>query len=98
MNFLHGGNKVINSNDLGGAMGLGAHTGVASVKSVEGSDFCRCLDFVVIGKFGEREPSGPVFFLVVRESADVLLDFLIGTFGLTIGLRVKGCGEVGLDT
>ena len=72
--------------------------GLVSIKSIEGSDFCRCLDFIVIGKFSEREPSEPVFFMVVREGADVLLNFLIGTFSLTIGLGVKGCGETGLDT
>ena len=98
MNFLHSGNKVINSDDLGGAVGLSAHAGVASIESVERSDFGGGLDFVIISEFSEGESCRPVFFTVVREGADVLFNFLISTFGLTIGLRVESGGETSLDT
>ena len=98
MDFLHGGNKVINGDDLGGTVGLSAHAGVTFVKSVEGSDFCRGLDFVIISEFSKEEPGRPVFLAVVRESAYVLLNFLISVFSLTISLRVEGCEEAGCDT
>ena len=98
MDFLHSGNKVVNGDDLSGTVGLGAHAGVASVKSIEESDFCRRLDFVIISEFSEGEPGRPVFLAVVRESAYVLLNFLIDAFGLTVSLRVEGCGEMSLNT
>ena len=98
MDFLHGEDEVVNSNDLGGAMGLSAYMGMTSIKSVERSDLCGRLDFIVICEFSEGEPSGPVFFVVVREGANVLLNFLIGMFGLTISLGVKDSREAGLDT
>ena len=98
MDLLHGGDKVINSDDLGGAMGLSAHAGMISIKSIERSNFCGRLDFIVICEFSEEEPSGPVFFVMIREGVNVLLNFLIGTFSLTISLGVKGCGEASFDT
>ena len=97
MDFFHGRNKVINDDDLGGMVRLCAHAEVMSVKSVEGSDFCRGLDFIIISEFGEGEPGRPVFLAVVRESAYVLLNFLISVFSLPIGLGVEGCEEMSLD-
>ena len=72
--------------------------GVASIESVERSDFGGGLDFVIISEFSEGEPCRLVFFSVVREGANVLFNLLIGTFGLTIGLRMEGSRKTGLDT
>ena len=97
MDFLHGEDKVVDSDDLGGAVELSAHMGVASIKGIERSNFCGRLDFIIIREFSKGEPSELVFFVVVREGANVLFNFLIGMFSLTIGLGVKGGGEVDLN-
>ena len=98
MNLFYGGNKVIDCDNFDSAVGLSVHIEVASIESIEESDFCGQLDFIVICEFSEREPSGPVFFAVVREGVNVLFNFLIGMFSLTISLGVKGGGEAGFDT
>ena len=64
--------------------------GVTSVESIKESNFSGGLDFIIICKFSKGEPGGPVFFAVVREGVNILLDFLVGTFSLSIGLEVEG--------
>ena len=70
---------------------------MAFVESIERSDFCRGLNFIIICEFSEEEPSGPVFLAMVKEGANILLYFLISMFSLTIGLEIKGSREVDLD-
>ena len=44
------------------------------------------MDLVVVGEFGYQEPVVPVILPLVYEEAQELLDLLVDTFGLAIGL------------
>ena len=48
---------------------------------------------VVIREFGKIEEIRPIGLEVVCVRAKVVFDSLIGTFSLTVGLRVEGGGE-----
>ncbi len=50
-----------------------------------------------MGKLSEWEPITPVSLSVVNEDPEVLLDFLVNVFGLSIGLWVKHCGGIQRD-
>ena len=49
------------------------------------------MDPVVVGKFGYRKPVIPVVLPQVYKEVQELLDLLVDTFGLTVGLQVVGC-------
>ena len=49
-------------------------------------------------KLSHWEVLVPIVLSAIDVKAEIFLDFLIGAFSLTIGLRVIGRGEVGLDT
>ena len=52
----------------------------------------------VDSKFGEGEVFIPVVLLSACIQTEVFLDFLVGSFGLSVGLGVIRSSEVGLDT
>ena len=54
----------------------------------------RC---VVVRKLGQGEEIDPVILLVVDIHPQVLLQDLVDSFGLAVGLRVIGGRKVGLD-
>jgi hypothetical protein len=47
---------------------------------------------VIVGEFGEREEVRPIILLVIDVYSQVLLEDLVDSFGLTIGLRVVDSG------
>ncbi len=52
------------------------------------------MDAVVVRELSEREPVTPICLSVIDKDSEVLLDLLVYSFGLSIGLRVEGCGHV----
>ena len=62
---------------------------LASVKHERGG-LGQSVDLVVVGKFSYREPVIPVVLPLVYEEAQELLDLLVDTFSLAIGLWVVG--------
>ena len=44
-------------------------------------------------KFGGGERLHPFSWIIGAEDTEIGLEFLIGSFGLSIGLRVVGSGE-----
>lgn len=52
---------------------------------------------VVVGKLGKGKVTNPVVLLEGGEAAKVLLEGLIDSFSLAIGLRMEGRGVQGLD-
>src|SRR5262249_50088042 len=52
---------------------------------------------VVVSELGAGQEVLPVVLLVVTEHAEVLLKGLVDTLGLTVGLGVECCGQVGPD-
>jgi hypothetical protein len=63
----------------------------------EGSDLCSRMGSVVVSKFGEGEQVDPVVLLIIDVYSEILFQYLVDPFGLTIGLGVIGCGEVAFD-
>ena len=55
----------------------------------------RGVDVVVVRELGSREKLIPVVLLVVGEKPNVLLEFLVNTLCLAVGLRVVGSGCCG---
>jgi len=72
--------------------------GVIAVVRVEGRALDRRLISVVIRELGEIEKTRPVILLIIAIDTKVLLESLIHTLRLSIGLRVKGSGEALLQT
>lgn len=52
---------------------------------------------VVVCELGDGQPVHPVVLVVVDVEPKILLQSLVDTLYLTIGLRVVGCGRVVLD-
>ena len=48
------------------------------------------MDPVIVGEFGYQEPVIPVVLPLVYEEAQGLLDLLVDTFSLAVGLQVVG--------
>ena len=65
--------------------------------SIKWRNFRGCVDRVVIGKFGEVENICPVILMIAEKAPQILLQRLIGSFGLAIGLWVVAGGEVTSD-
>lgn len=57
----------------------------------------RGISGVVVSEFGERQERSPVVLKMTGVLAKVLLENLIGSFGLAIRLRMKGCREHRFD-
>ena len=57
----------------------------------------RCLGGAVWGRvmveFGRGEELHPFSWVIGADDAEIGLEFLIGSFSLSIGLRVVGSGE-----
>jgi len=66
--------------------------GVIAEVRVERRTLDRRLISVVIRELGEREKTRPVILLIIAIDTKVLLESLIHTLRLSIGLRVKGSG------
>ena len=56
------------------------------------------MNLVVVGERGESEPVMPVRLSFIDKYTEILFNFLIDSFGLSIGLGVIGCGDVGFNT
>ena len=65
--------------------------------SIKWRNFSRCVDRVIIGEFGEVENICPVILMIAEEAPQVLLQRLICSFGLAVGLWVVAGGEVTSD-
>jgi hypothetical protein len=55
------------------------------------------MDSVVVGEFGSGQPIGPIVLHEVGVEPEILFQFLIGAFGLTIGLWMIGSRKGRLD-
>ena len=66
-----------------------------SIVGEEGSYFCGFGLYVVVAEFGNWQQPFPVVLLVVAVCPEVLLKGGIGSFHLSVRLRVEGCAEVG---
>ena len=53
---------------------------------------------VVVGEFRNGQPVDPIILMVIDEETQVLLEFLIDPFSLTIRLWMECCAEGCLDT
>ena len=56
------------------------------------------MDTGVDNEFGHGKVLVPVGLSAIDVQANVVLDFLIGAFGLSVGLRMVGGGEAGSDS
>ncbi len=63
---------------------------VLAVQDHEGAFAHSAVDSIVVHEFCERQPVGPVVLSIVNEDSEVLFDFLVNSFGLSIRLRVEG--------
>ena len=95
--LLHSGRKFFCLLDLGIFVRFQANPRGVAINKFEGGFACRGVDSVVQGELGCGEERGPIILSLVYEVAEVLFDFLIDTFGLTIGLGVVGSGEAKLN-
>jgi hypothetical protein len=68
--------------------------GKVTVDDFEGGVAIGRVDVGVDDEFGHGEMLVPVVLLPASIEAEVLLDFLVGALGLTVGLWVIGGGEV----
>jgi hypothetical protein len=55
------------------------------------------VDSVIIGKFGKVKNICPVILMIAEKAPQILLQRLICSFGLTVGLWVVAGGEVASD-
>ncbi len=69
--------------------GVGKDSWVLSVEYREGTLACCAVNPIVVGKFSQWEPVAPVGLLVVNEDLEILLDFLVDSFSLSVGLWVE---------
>ena len=70
---------------------------VVAVHEVEWGESSRNMDSVVVGEFGHGYPLRPVILVVIEEDPEVLFQFLIDTFRLSICLRMEGRRGVVFD-
>ncbi len=68
-----------------------------SVKNHERAFAGSAVDSIVVHELSEWEPIGPVVSSIVHEDLEILLDFLVNSFGLAIRLWMKGGRCVGCD-
>ena len=76
---------------------VGGDSRVSSVKDLERAFAHGGMDAVVVLKGTYGEPIGPVVLMMVKDNAEILFNFLIDTFHLSISLWVKGSRGVCLD-
>ena len=71
---------------------------VPSIVGVQGSHSGGGHYRVVESVLGQREEVYPVVLLLIEEGPEVCFDNLADSFGLSIGLGVKGRGHAGADS
>ena len=81
-----GGGKV--------AFQIGGDVQTITLVCKERRDSCSCTEGVVVGKFHEQQKVRPVVLLVVDVGMEVLFQYLIDAFCLSIGLRVVAGAKV----
>ncbi|KNZ72702.1 hypothetical protein J132_02136, partial [Termitomyces sp. J132] len=79
-------------------LGFKAHAWVLSSVEEEWRELGRCVNMVVVLELGIREEFIPVILALIAEEVEVLLQLLIYTFGLAVGLQVVDGGGVELHT
>src|SRR5258705_11217624 len=55
--------------------------------------FCSGVNTGVVGEFREGEEFSPIILMHRGVGAEVLFEFLVNTFGLTVRLRMVGGGQ-----
>ena len=66
---------------------------VVSEEKREGRDFGRTMGNGVMSEFGGGEERGPLMGVIGTKDSKICFNFLISSFGLSIGLRVVGGRE-----
>ena len=89
------GGGGISGGGIGGDEG-GRDSGVESKVGIKWSLLGGGADGVVVGKFGDGEPGGPIIMERVDEGTEDLLDTSVSNLRLSISLRVVGCGHIEL--
>ena len=75
-----------------------AHMGGISVSELEGGKLCGQVLTVVNGELGKSQPFRPMVLFFGTEEAQVLLDFPVHDFCVTICVRVVCSGELGRNS
>ena len=70
--------------------------GVA-IKDFKGGSVVGRVDSGVDNEFGHRKVFIPIILSTADVEAEILLDFLVGPFCLSVSLRMIGGGQVGFD-
>jgi hypothetical protein len=73
-------------------LGFETHPRVTSGVDHERSLLRGRVDVIIVGELRKGEEFVPIILSFVHEGSEVLLQFLVGTFGLSIGLGVIGGG------
>ena len=74
-----------------------AHPRVSAGVEKERGLLCGGVDVVVVGKLSEQKKGMPVVLSLSNKDPQVLFQLLVNLFGLSIHLRVVGCGGCTLD-
>ncbi len=77
--------------------GVRDETWVTAVQDHGGAFARSTVDSIVVCELCEWEPIGPVVLSIVNKDSEVLFNFLVNSFSLTICLRMEGGRCVGHD-
>lgn len=77
--------------------GVRKDSGVTAIEYHERTLASHTMNSVVMGEFSKQEPIAPVGLSVVNEDLEILLNFLVNLFSLTIRLRMKGSRGIQSD-
>jgi len=75
-----------------------AHLRVSAGVKKEGCLLCGRVDVVIVGELCQREECVPVVLSFSDEDLQVLFQFLVDSFHLSVGLRVVGGRRRGFDS
>jgi hypothetical protein len=81
-------NEVFNRFDGRVNPGKGTNVGVVTIIRVERSGFETSMVTVIEREFDYRKPIDPVILMKGYNGAEGLFNFLVGSFGLSVGLRM----------
>jgi len=96
---LHPVRKLVNRFDVGWRlMRFKAHPRVSAGIEEEGCLLRGGMDVDVVGKLRQREECVPVVLSLPDEETQVLFQFLVDPFRLSVGLRVVGGRRRGFDS
>jgi hypothetical protein len=84
MDICKVGDELVSGTGGGKAIGIGGEFQVVTLVCEERSGSSGRTLHVVVCELGNGKPVGPVVLLIVTVDAEVLLQRLIYTFGLTI--------------